>query len=128
MRMICVMVLALLAGAILVAPGLAQEKLDVTGDWEIAIQSEAGNFSPKASLQQDGEKLSGTYRGSFGESKLEGTLKGRDIQWKTTISAQGQAVEITYTGVVEKDGTMKGKVELGEFGSGQWTAKRKEKG
>jgi len=31
---------------------------------------------------------------------------------------------LTYTGTVEKDGSMKGNAELGEVGSATWTAKR----
>lgn len=100
---------------------------DVSGEWNITIQSDQGSFSPRMTVKQDGEKLTGDYHGTFGESKLEGTLKGKDIQWKTTVNAQGQAVEIVYKGTVESDDTMKGTVQLGEFGSAPWTARRKAK-
>ncbi len=112
---------------LLMAAAAVAAGVDVGGDWNITIQSDQGTFSPRVTFKQDGEKLTGDYHGTFGESKLEGTLKGKDIEWKTTISAQGQAVQITYTGTVESGDTMKGTVQLGEFGSAPWTARRKAK-
>lgn len=121
----CVVAVMALAAIAAVAP--AADKVDVTGEWDITIESPQGTFTPSAVFQQDGEKLTGTYKGRFGESKLEGTVKEKAIQWKVTISIEGQAVNLLYKGTVESDDTMKGSVELGEFGSAEWKAKRKKK-
>lgn len=100
---------------------------NVSGLWELTIVSDQGTFHPTIDLKQDGEKLTGTYKGTFGESKLEGSIKEKKIEWKTTVNAQGQAVEFTYRGMVESASEMKGKVDFAEFGSAEWTAKKKQK-
>ena len=40
------------------------------------------------------------------------------------LEAQGQQFTLTYKGMVESDGSLKGTVDLGEVGSGTWTGKR----
>jgi len=51
-------------------------------------------------------------------------VKGNKVDFVIKVEAQGQQMSITYTGTVEKDGSMKGTAQLGEVGSGTWTAKR----
>ena len=120
----CGLVFACLVAAFIPARGA--DRVDVTGEWEITIQTSEDTFTPTAAFQQDGEKLSGTYKGRFGESKIVGSVKEKAIQWKVTFSIQGQAVDFNYRGTVESNTAMKGSVEFG-FGSAEWTAKRKQK-
>ncbi len=128
MRFLGCVVVALALAAMTSAPvARTADKVDVSGEWEITIQSPQGTFTPSAVFQQDGEKLTGTYKGRFGESKLEGTVKEKAIQWKTTISIQGESANLVYKGTVESADEMKGSVELGDFGTSEWKAKRKKK-
>jgi hypothetical protein len=100
------------------------EKTDVSGAWAFQVETPAGSGTPTFTFKQDGEKLSGQYKGAFGEAPLTGTLKGNKIDFTIKVQAQGQEATLNYTGTFEKDGTMKGTVNLGEIGSGTWTAKR----
>ena len=75
-------------------------------------------------VQAGREKLSGHYSGQLGEAPLAGTLKGNAIEFTIDVSVQGTDVHIVYSGTVEKD-SMKGKVKLGDFGDGSFTAKKK---
>ncbi len=129
MRVLRLAVVASMGCALLLAwasPGLAAaEKVNVAGEWEITLQTPEGTFNPTVTFQQEGEKLTGTYKGRLGESRLEGSLKDNAIKWKVSFTIEGQAVEFVYTGTVDGD-TMKGTVQLGEFGSFDWTAKRKK--
>ncbi len=102
----------------------AADKVNVTGKWDLTVETSAGSGNPTAEFKQEDEKLSGTYRGMFGESKLEGTVKGNKIEFKVPVNAQGNQVTFVYTGTIEEDGTMKGKVDLGGMGEGTWTAER----
>ena len=88
------------------------------------VETSAGSGSPTFTFKQDGEKLTGQYKGAFGEAPLTGTVKGNKVDFVIKVEAQGQQMTITYTGTVEKDGSMKGTAELGEVGSATWTAKR----
>jgi len=51
-------------------------------------------------------------------------VKDNKVDFVVKVEAQGQQFTLTYTGTIEKDGTMKGTAELGEVGSAKWTAKR----
>jgi hypothetical protein len=102
----------------------ASDKTDISGPWSFQVDSAAGSGSPTFTFKQDGEKLTGQYKGAFGEAPLTGAVKGNKIDFVIKVEAQGQKMTITYTGTVEKDGSMKGTAELGEVGSATWTAKR----
>jgi len=96
---------------------------NVSGSWAFEVQTEQGSGSPSFTFKQDGEKLTGTYKGAFGEGPVEGTVKGNAINFNVKVNAQGQDVVISYTGTIES-GSMKGSVKLGDLGTGTWTAKR----
>jgi hypothetical protein len=96
---------------------------DVSGNWKLTIETPNGPGSPSVVLKQEGEKLTGTYKGRFGESPLEGTVKDKDIKFTVKVNAQGQELLIEYAGTLEGD-TMKGKVKFGEYGEGTFTGKK----
>jgi hypothetical protein len=106
------------------APAPSAQGVNVSGNWSFTVETSAGSGSPSFSFKQDGENLSGTYKGQFGEGPVSGTVKGADIKFSVKINAQGQDLTVTYTGKVEDKDNMKGTVSLGEFGEGTWTAKR----
>jgi len=121
-RIAALAALAVLCGTIGVAAQAA--KVDVTGKWVFNVETAAGSGTPTMTFKQDGEKLSGHYSGQLGEAPLAGTLKGTAIEFTIDVSVQGTDVHIVYSGTVEKD-SMKGKVKLGDFGEGSFTAKKK---
>jgi len=104
----------------------ASDKVDVTGTWVFEVETDQGSGTPTFTFKQDGEKLTGTYKGAFGEAQLQGTVKGNAIDFSFKISGQGMEGVANYNGTVDKD-TMKGKLKLGDFASGTFTAKRQEK-
>ena len=98
---------------------------NITGDWSVTVETSAGSGTPTFTFKQDGETLTGTYKGQFGESPLTGSVKGADIKFTIKINAQGQDLTIEYAGKIESKDSMKGTVKLGELGEGTWTGKRK---
>ena len=104
----------------------AQEKrpsLDISGQWVAAVVTDQGSGNPTFTFKQEGETLTGTYKGQFGEAPLKGTVKGNDITFNIKVNAQGQDLDITYTGKVDGN-NMKGKAVLGQLGEATWTAKK----
>ena len=121
---LAIIFVALLAAALMVtAPAAAAASADVAGEWNLAVETPNGPGTPTVVFKQDGENLTGTYKGRYGESPLKGTVKGNEIKFNTTINAAGQELEIEYTGTVEGS-TMKGKVKFGEMGEGTFTGKK----
>jgi len=96
---------------------------NVSGNWKLTFETPNGPGGPSVVLKQEGEKLTGTYKGRFGESPLEGTVKGKDIKFTVKVNAQGQEVLVEYAGAVEGD-TMKGKVKFGDMGEADFTGKK----
>ncbi len=121
------------AVALAVVPALAQEaqkekkaeKVDVTGTWELTVESPQGSMTMTATYKQEGEVLTGTHVSEMGEVPLKGTVKGVEISYTLTIDAQGQQFVVTHKGKVEGD-TITGTADLGDMGSMTWTAKRKK--
>jgi len=108
------------------APSMAAAvAVNITGVWAFAVETAAGSGSPTFTFKQDGENLTGTYKGQFGEAPLTGTVKGSDIKFMVKVNAQGQDITINYNGKIESKDSMKGTAAFGELGEGTWTAKRK---
>ena len=109
--------------AVAAAQSPAGESVNVSGTWLFEVETSVGSGSPTFTFKQDGERLSGQYKGAFGEAPVTGTVKGKEIKFSFTVNAQGSDVAMTYTGSVEAD-AMKGKLEAGSVASGTWTAKK----
>ena len=99
---------------------------NISGVWNFAVETQAGSGSPTFTFKQDGENLSGSYKGQFGEAPLNGTVKGADVKFTVKVNAQGQDLTINYTGKIDGKDSMKGSASFGEMGEGTWTAKRKQ--
>jgi hypothetical protein len=102
--------------------GQGGAKVDVTGSWSVTVETEAGSGTPSFTFKQDGEKLTGKYKGTFGEADLSGTVKGDKIEFSFKVSGQVDGT-ITYTGATDGK-TMKGKVSLAGLGEGTFSGKK----
>lgn len=108
-------------------PAQKKAALNVTGKWTMTLDMSMGTGTPGLDLKQDGEKITGTYSGRYGDSKLEGTLKERTIEFTVTMVAEGESVSMSFGGQVAEDGqTMKGTAVLGELGDATWSAKKEK--
>lgn len=105
------------------AASASSAKVDVTGAWDVEVQTEQGAGNPAFTLKQDGEKLTGTYKGLLGESALTGSVKGDKIEFSFKVSGQVEGT-VSYTGTTDGK-TMKGKLSLAGLGEGTFTGKKK---
>jgi hypothetical protein len=119
------LVFVLVAVASCAVPRTAQAA-DVSGEWVFEVSTGQGNGSPTFTFQQDGEKLTGTYKGLFGEATLKGSVTGKTLKFSFTGHAQGNELVVTYDGEIESDDSLKGTVDFGGMGSGTFTGKRKK--
>ncbi len=100
------------------------EAVDVTGAWDLTVESQEGTAHPSIILKQEGERITGTYEGKIGGS-LEGTIKGNEISFRLNLKFQDAPYTVTYTGTVTEN-SMKGTVRFGDSGTGSWSAIRKK--
>jgi len=100
---------------------------DVTGTWQVAVETSQGSGTPTVVLKQDGEKLSGTFTSQiFGEAKLTGTVKGNAIEFGFAGDAGGQQIKVTYKGSIEGPASMKGTAVYEGFDDkATWSATKK---
>src|SRR5262249_4277965 len=120
-RLVCALS-ALVCALILSASATAQSP-DVTGDWDVTINSPQGARTGQLSLKQDGEKLTGKIKSQRGETPLEGEVKGKEIKFKYAVKFRDEDLVITMSGGVAGD-AIKGAAVLGGFARGDGTAKR----
>ncbi len=96
---------------------------DLSGSWEIDLQFVRGRARHTVVLEQDGADLSGQYRSQFGEQALRGKVQGDQVEMHVGISYQHVGAHYAFRGQVD-GGRMAGQVDLGEYWSGTWAARR----
>lgn len=122
------LVFALAFGILVMGAGkaLADEPANVTGTWEITSQSQRGTMTQTLTIQQDGSSLKGSLTGRRGESPVEGTVNGNQVNFKVKRQGQnGEAMVMEYTGTIDGN-SMTGKVHSERFGDRDFKAKRKQ--
>jgi hypothetical protein len=115
------------AALLLLAPltlCLAQESVNVSGEWDLTANTPRGEMTSTAKFVQEGEKITVTMISPRGESTGTGTIKGADIEWTVTRETPRGQITITYKGKVEGN-TMKGEAQMGDFGTAEWKATKK---
>lgn len=112
----------LLAIGILAAV-VSAEPAKVAGKWNVSMELESITGHPVILLKQDGEKLTGTYEGRYGQSELKGSIKEKEIEFTVTFVAEGMQTQGVFAGTVDGD-TMSGQVSFEGAGDGTWSATR----
>jgi len=98
---------------------------NVSGEWELTVQTPRGEMPLTTKFTQDGEKLTVTMTGPRGgESSGAGTIQGNAIEWSVTRTGpDGKSFTVTYKGTVEGT-TMSGTAE-NPRGTVNWKATKK---
>ena len=110
-------------GLVAVLAVVVAAQTDVTGAWNMMINSDQGASEATLTLKQDGEQVMGSLEGDQGGFDVEGTIMGNALEFVGEFDAGGQFIEITMKGTVEGD-EMTGSLDFGGYGGGDWTAKR----
>jgi hypothetical protein len=104
----------------------AEADSNISGKWIMDVRLEAGSGTPSFALTQEGETITGTYTGLFGEAPVTGTIRDNNIELNIKVAAMGQEIVMLYTGILKEDGGIKGTVKMGQFGEGTFTGEKKE--
>lgn len=120
-------VLAVATLAVAQTPAPTAKAPDIAGKWTMVLELSIGTSNPTLVLKQDGETLTGTYTGRYGDAKLTGkVMADRKLQFSVSLDAEGQSVTMFFTGEVAPDGQtlIKGISQIEGLGEGTWAAKR----
>lgn len=122
-----VTVVLVLALSALFGPGqLSAQDVDVSGTWNMTVQSQQGTTNPTVTLQQDGQTLTGRYSSqTLGDADVTGSVDGNEVTFSFTAAMGGQSIPATYTATVEDD-EMSGDLNLAGQAAASFTATRAE--
>lgn len=99
----------------------AAQAVDMTGTWHLDVVAADGTpGTPVWTLKQTGNKLSGNYKGYFGEFPAKGTVKGNNF----SMQYSSQGITVIYKGKVNGN-KMTGTIDFGGQGTGKFTGKKK---
>lgn len=98
---------------------------DISGAWDFTVNTDAGTGNPAFVFRQQGDTLTGTYKGLLGEAKVTGSVTGDKVAFSFEGEYDGNKIKIEYTGTIESPTSMKGSVRFAGLGEGAWTAKKK---
>jgi hypothetical protein len=76
---------------------------DVSGAWDVTVDTPNGALPVTLTLKQDGEKLTGTLSSQMGDAPVTGTIKDNDITFSMTMDANGANMTIVYKAKVDGD-------------------------
>jgi len=102
----------------------ASELPNLTGNWTFEVETDQGSGSPTFHLVHAGQNVLGRYNGLFGQQDVFGSVRGNSVTLNLKVSVEEQQMAVTYTGILDAGGKMKGKVQFGELGEGSWSASR----
>ena len=106
------------------ADGVAQ---DLSGMWNLTVESDQGDTPLPVTIVQDGNTLTATGEvPDLGPIEMKGMIDGSDVTFEWNLDLEGMELSIVLTGTLADDGTMSGTADFGGFGGGGWTAKRVE--
>ena len=112
------------AGGVPPAPQEPTAGVDVSGQWDIAMQMSSGaTFTTIATLKQAGEEVTGSLSGQAGSEPLNGTMVGKTLTLQfRAATAQGD-VAIAMRGELDAGG-LRGTLTIPGVGEVAWTGKR----
>jgi L-seryl-tRNA(Ser) seleniumtransferase len=101
---------------------------DLTGQWEVEITYTATRSTHRLHLQQEGSMLQGMHQGDFVSRDVTGSIDGGNVSLVSRITERtGDSLNYRFSGTVSGE-TLSGTLDMGEYRSATWTAKRHDYG
>lgn len=114
--------LSVVAGLVFVSSAATAQS--IAGTWDASVTTPNGGGNPTLTFIVKGNSVTGTVKRPTGElAPLKGTIKGKDLTYTYTITANGQSVPVTVKAKIAGDslsGTM-------DFGGGAMTGEIRAK-
>ncbi|MFC1607646.1 hypothetical protein ACFL47_06700 [Candidatus Latescibacterota bacterium] len=107
--------------------GFADETpANIDGTWSITLKFIAGEGHHTAVITQKDSTVTGDYRGEFKKGMLRGKVTGNLVNFTGFLRHEATGVRFSYKGTADGD-TMKGTVDMGEYWTATYTARRVKK-
>jgi hypothetical protein len=86
---------------VLLLTSLSALAADVSGAWNVTVDSPQGALDVTVTLKQDGDKLTGTVSSQMGDAPITGTIKDNDLTFTMSMDMNGTAMVIVYKAKVD---------------------------
>jgi len=102
------------------------QSIDVSGAWQLEVETDQGVTTPSWVLQQDGTRLTGDYSSdALGQNRIQGSVEGSEIVIRFSADIQGQPIPVEYRGTLGDDGVIRGTIDIADgMMQGRFTASR----
>jgi hypothetical protein len=118
---------AFVLGAILLASLRVANAADVSGTWHVTGSVSDNPVDATCTFTEKDAALTGTcVRKDKGTVDATGSVKGQTIEWHYNSEYNGDAITITYSGTLGKDGGISGTIVVDPYrATGEFTATKK---
>lgn len=96
----------------------------VSGRWDVHIDYVRGETDHAWTLAEEGGRIHGEHRGAFLSGEIRGSREGGRVRLRASHRYEGTSIGYTFEGVME-GGAISGTVNVGEYGAGKFTARRR---
>ncbi len=97
----------------------------LTGHWEMKIESGKEPTEATLDLAQDGNRLTGTLSSESGEGRIaSGSISGKVVKFTVEIGAGDKTIELKFVGTVDEKTQLSGTLESAFGAPAKWSAKR----
>jgi uncharacterized pyridoxal phosphate-dependent enzyme len=105
------------------APVRSAAATSIAGTWDAEVKFVSGGSVHRFTIQQDGNTLNGRHKMERLDNPLRGEIYGSDVSFRSSHRIEGTVLDYRFHGTADEK-TMKGTVDLGEYGTAEWTARR----
>ena len=101
----------------------------LAGKWSVNIETGNGPMQSGIDIKadpKDAKKVTGTVNSQMGEAAFEGELVDGKLTFWFKMNANGSDISVTFTGTLQKDGSLAGTLNYGQ-GEVPWTATKEKK-
>ena len=96
---------------------------NVDGQWNLTINYFNGSADHRLTFEQKETDLVGTHRGDILSGDLRGSVEGPEVRFRSRHRYEGTTLSYDFVGRLAGD-RLSGTVDLGEYGTAEWTAER----
>jgi imidazolonepropionase-like amidohydrolase len=76
--------------------------VNITGTWNLTVDSPQGEVPVTAELRQNGETITGTLTSPFGQSSVSsGSISNGNVRFTVVVDVQGTQITVVFSGKVE---------------------------
>lgn len=108
-------------------PTPAAPSVNLSGQWDVDMEYTLGKSQHRFVFEQKGGELVGSHSGEFLGGDVRGTVEGDELWLRSSHRYEGTRIGYEFMGKASGD-TITGTVDLNEYGTAKFTARRHQYG